>query len=144
MTKKRQFCPNGHDTFQVGRDRSKRCLQCKAEDAAAKEALVEQALAERNAAFERRQAAADRRREQEYQQAIKAGGRVAAEAKWWRLYDQVSDEGRYDLCQWEDEIDGEYTHACFNRTRLDVYCSMHNRQLEREVERNRRAKEVRS
>lgn len=42
MTKKKQFCPRGHDTFQAGRDASKRCIQCKAEDAAAKDALVEQ------------------------------------------------------------------------------------------------------
>jgi hypothetical protein len=94
---------------------------------------------------ERERAEADRRREREeeraYRRAIKAGGRVAAEATWWRVSNETAIAGRYDLCQWSDEIDGEYTHVCFNRTRGDVYCSKHNRQLGREIERNRRAKE---
>jgi hypothetical protein len=110
--------------------------------AAAAEAELERLERERIEERRRRQAEADRRRELEYQRAIKAGGRVAAEAKWWRASDETLEEGRYGLCQWEDEIDGEYTHTCFNRTRSDVYCSAHNRQLEREVERDRRAKEA--
>jgi hypothetical protein len=163
MTGRRRYCLRGHDTDAAGRDSSGRCLICKrqamwaartpareaaaaarAERQAAREAELERLERERIEERHRRQAEADRRREQEYQRAIKAGGRVAAEAKWWRLYDQVSEEGRYGLCQWEDEIDGEYTHTCFNRTRNDVYCAAHNRQVEREVERNRRAKEARS
>jgi hypothetical protein len=102
MTRKKQFCPNGHDTFQVGRDLSHRCLQCKAEDAAARAALEEQAVAEANAAFERRQRERDRRREQEHRRAIAAGGDIAAEARWQRLFDQTLDEtgGRFQLCQW--------------------------------------------
>jgi hypothetical protein len=35
MTEKRQFCPKGHDTFEVGRDSSYRCLACKAESSRA-------------------------------------------------------------------------------------------------------------
>jgi hypothetical protein len=31
MTEKRQFCPQGHDTFEIGRDSSYRCLACKRE-----------------------------------------------------------------------------------------------------------------
>jgi hypothetical protein len=139
MTKKRQFCPKGHDTFQAGRDASKRCLQCKAEDAAAKDALVEQAASERQAAFERRQAEGDRRREQEYQVAIKRGGYDAAMARWNKAYGETN--GRYGLCQWEDEVDGESIgRMCYRRT-TDVYCHVHNRQLERESERQRKAEE---
>ena len=143
MTRKRQFCPNGHDTFQVGRDASKRCLQCKAEDAAAKAALEKQAIAERHAAFERQRAEIDRRLEQEYQVAIKRGGYDAAMARWDKAYSETNDAcgGRYGLCQWEDEVDGEFIgRMCYRRT-TDVYCAKHNRQLEREIERNRKAKE---
>jgi hypothetical protein len=135
MTKKKQFCPKGHDAFKGGRDRSGRCLICREEAAAARAALEERAIAERQAAFERQWAEIDRRREQEYQRAIAAGGRAAAEARWNRAYDE---ESTFGLCQWEDEVEGEYTHVCFNRTR-DVYCAKHNRQLERETERRRNA-----
>jgi hypothetical protein len=140
LTKKRQFCPRGHDTFQVGRDASKRCLRCKAEDAAAKAALQEQAVAEENAAFERRQAEVARREEREYQRAIQAGGDVAAEAKWQRLYVQTLDatESRFGLCQWS--LDDGNPGACTRRTQ-SVYCHVHNRQLDREAEQRRRAKE---
>jgi hypothetical protein len=146
MTKKRQFCRRGHDTFQFGRDPGHRCLKCRAEDAEALLALAAAEAAESEAERRRRREEADARREAEYQAALKAGGRVAAEARWWRASDETAIAGRYDLCQWEDEIDGEYTHVCFNRTRSDVYCLTHNRQLEREVERDRRqrAKEARS
>ena len=139
MTKKKQFCPRGHDTFQAGRDASKRCLRCKAEDAAAGSALVEQALAERQAAFERQRAEADRRREQEYQAAIKRSGYDAAMARWDKAYHETN--GRYGLCQWEDEVDGESMgRMCYRRT-TDVYCHVHNRQLEGESERKRKAEE---
>jgi hypothetical protein len=160
VTGRRRYCLRGHDTDAGGRDSSGRCLICKREAMWAARAPAREAAAAARAAravageaeFERlererieeprrRQAEADRRREQEYQRAIKAGGRAAAEAKWWRASDETAMAGRYDLCQWEDEIDGEYTHVCFNRTRSDVYCSMHNRQLEREIERKRKAKE---
>jgi hypothetical protein len=143
MTKKKQFCPRGHDTFQVGRDTSKRCLQCKAEDAAARAALVEQAIAERQGAFERRQEEADRRREQEYQAAIKRGGYDAVMARWDKAYDETNAAygGRYGMCQWEDEVDGESIgRMCYRRT-TGVYCHMHDRQLEREIERRRKAKQ---
>jgi hypothetical protein len=50
--------------------------------------------------------------EREYQRAIKAGGRIAAEARWWRRCDETLDAGRYGLSQWEEEIEGEYTHVC--------------------------------
>ena len=165
MTGRRPYCLRGHDTHAAGRDSSGRCLICKreamwaarapareaaaaarAERAAAREAELERLERERIEERRRRRAEADRRREREYQQAIKAGGRLAAEARWWWASDETLEAGRYGLCQWEDEIDGEFTHTCFNRTRSDVYCSTHNRQLERELERNRRqrAKEARS
>jgi hypothetical protein len=30
--RKKQFCPRGHDTFEVGRDSSYRCVRCKRDD----------------------------------------------------------------------------------------------------------------
>ena len=35
MSTRKQFCPRGHDTLEIGRDSSYRCLQCKREDARA-------------------------------------------------------------------------------------------------------------
>jgi uncharacterized Zn finger protein (UPF0148 family) len=80
---------------------------------------------------------ATRRREQEYQRAIQAGGDVAAEARWQRLYDETLDStgSRYGLCQWA--LDNGQPGACTRRT-ADVYCATHNRQLEREAEKRRR------
>jgi 5-methylcytosine-specific restriction endonuclease McrA len=147
MTERRQFCPRGHDTFQVGRDSSYRCNVCKRESAIASAARRNaEAAAAATEQRERQRAEAARRREREeeraYQRAIKAGGRLAAEAKWSRAFDETLDAtgGRYELCQWEDEIEDEYTHTCFNRSR-DVYCHRHNRQLGREIERKRKARE---
>jgi 5-methylcytosine-specific restriction endonuclease McrA len=147
MTERRRFCPRGHDTFEVGRDSSYRCLVCKRESAVASAARRNaEAAAAATEQRKRERVEADRRREREgeraYQRAIKAGGRVAAEAKWSRAFNETLDAtgGRYELCQWEDEIDDEYTHTCFNRS-TDLYCSKHNRQLEREIERKRKAKE---
>lgn len=142
MTKKRQFCPRGHDAFLAGRDASKRCLQCKAEDAAARAALHERALAERHAEFERRQVENDRRCEHDYQAAIKRGGPDAANARWDRAYSEALEKGRYGLCQWEDEIAGQYMgRMCFRRT-ADVYCGVHNLQPDRESARERRKREA--
>ena len=146
MTERRRFCPRGHDTFEVGRDSSYRCLVCKRESAIASAARRNaEAATAATEQRERERAEADRRREREeeraYQRAIKAGGRVTAEARWWRASNETAIDGRFDLCQWSEEMDGEYTHVCFNRTRGDVYCSKHNRQLEREIERKRKAKE---
>ena len=95
----------------------------------------------REAEWKAREKAREDKAEREYQRAIKAGGRVAAEAKWWRASNETAIAGRYDLCQWSEEMGGEYTHVCFNRTTGDVYCFKHNRQLEREIERKRKAKE---
>jgi hypothetical protein len=79
-----------------------------------------------------REKRAARKAEREYQRALQAGGRVALEAAWWQKSDELADAGgRYELCQWEEEIEGEYTHVCMRRT-TDVYCRMHDRQLERE------------
>jgi hypothetical protein len=143
VTKKRQFCPRGHDAFQAGRDASKRCLQCKAEDAAAKVALQEQAIGEANAVYQRREDERERRLEQEYQAAIKRGGYDAAMARWDKAYLETNDAygGRYGLCQWEDEVDGESIgRMCYRRT-TGVYCHIHDRRLERKSEQKRKAKE---
>lgn len=48
--------------------------------------------------------------------------------------------GGYGLCQWEDEVDGEFLgRLCYRRT-TGVYCHMHDRRLKREQERRRKAK----
>ena len=141
MTEKRQFCPRGHDTFLVGRDKSYRCLVCKRESAdAARAARDAEAQAIRSAERERINAENERRREREYQRAIKAGGDVAAEARWQKLSVQTLEEteSRWDLCQWA--LDSGVPGACTNRT-ANVYCAKHNRQLDREIERKRKAKE---
>jgi hypothetical protein len=131
MTKKRQFCPRSHDTFRFGRDPGHRCLKCREEDAEALLALAAAEAAEREAEQRRRDEEADRRREREYQRAIKAGGDVAANARWERLYVQTVDEGRYGLCQWA--LDSGEPGACTRRTTADPFCSYHYRQLDREV-----------
>jgi hypothetical protein len=164
MTPRRRFCPKGHDTFEVGRDSSYRCRRCKYEAKAAtrKQAsearlLEAEAIAtERAAVAAAKEAAAqeeakrlreeaERQDEAEYQRILDAGGAVAANARWERLYDETLDRygGRYGLCQWEDEDDsGEFAgRRCTRRTTADVYCWKHNRQLDRESERRRREKE---
>ena len=103
----------------------------------------ERYYAEQEAARKARDEEAARRREAEYQRAIAAGGAVAANARWERLYDETFDKygGRYELCQWEDEdADGNYLGRRCTRRTADVYCWRHNRQLERETERRRREK----
>jgi hypothetical protein len=60
-------------------------------------------------------------------------------ARWDKAYGETN--GWYGLCQWEDEVDGESIgRMCYRRT-TDVYCQVHNRQLERESERKRKAEE---
>src|SRR5262245_9417307 len=83
MTRPRRFCARrGHDTQKFGRDAGHRCLECRREDAEARELAVAAAEAERDAERRRRREEIDRRLEQEYVAAIAAGGRVAAEARW--------------------------------------------------------------
>ena len=87
---------------------------------------------------------AARRGEREYQRALAAGGAVAANARWERLYDETNGKygGRYGLCQWEDEDDdGNYEGRCCTRRTADVYCLRHNRQLARETAKRRRESE---
>ena len=144
MTERRQFCPRGHDTFQTGRTAgNKKCLACMAEDVAAKDAEVEAAAAEAQAEFERRREEIDRRLEREYQAAIKRGGYDAVMARWDRAYSETIEKTGYGLCQWEDEVDGEFMgRECYRRTRDDIYCWRHNKQLERESARRRREREA--
>ena len=120
MTAKR--CLRGHDVTIVGRDSSGRCRRCKveamraarapqreatararAERAAAREAEGRRVLEEADARRQRVLEEADRRREAEYQAAIKRGGYDAAMARWDKAYGETN--GRYGLCQWEDEVD---------------------------------------
>jgi hypothetical protein len=131
MTKKKPFCVRGHDLAEAGQDAARRCLECRREDAEVREREYAAEVAERDAERVRLREQTERRREQEYRAAIRAGGDVAATARWWRLYDQTIDatESRLGLCQWA--TDSGQPGACTRRT-ADVYCYVHNRQLERE------------
>jgi hypothetical protein len=91
---------------------------------------------QREAEWRAREKAREDKAEREYQRAIKAGGNVAAEARWQRLYDQVSDEGRYSLCQWD--LPNGHPGACTNRT-VEVFCAKQNREIEHERRRKERA-----
>jgi hypothetical protein len=137
VTERRQFCPKGHDTFVFGRDSSYRCLECKRLDSRAARAAREAAAqAERTAELERVNVENERRREREYERALKARGDVAAEARWQRLFVQTLDDtgSRFGLCQWA--LSDGNPGACTNRT-ADVYCSRHNRSTQREAKRRR-------
>lgn len=65
----------------------------------------------RHAAFQRRQAELERRREREYRRAISKGGDIAREAKWQRASDEAADRN-VALCQWQNESD---VHVCYRR-----------------------------
>jgi hypothetical protein len=126
----------------TGRPRTFCSAQCRRanEEVVVSQRLQEMQRRERErlqAEWQAREKARQAKAEREYQRALRAGGRVAAEAKWERLYDETLDAGRYGLCQWEEEIGGEYTHVCLNQT-TDVFCHKHNRQLERESKRRRK------
>lgn len=142
MTRKKRYCPRGHDAFQGGRrPGDNRCLACVREDAEAKAAAERARISEQHAAFQRRQVERDRAVEQEFHAAIARGGYDAVMARWNRASDETIEKtgSRYGLCQWEDEVDGEYMgRMCYRRT-ADVYCANHNRRLERET--RKRAKE---
>jgi hypothetical protein len=96
---------------------------------------------QREAEREKREAERLRRAERDYRRAIEAGGDIAAEAKWQRLYDETLDAtgSRYGLCQWD--LSNGQPGACTNRT-ADVFCAKHNRQLDREAAARCRRKEA--
>ncbi len=143
MTKKKQFCPKGHDAWHFGRDRSGRCLECKREVAEARDRAIATEEAERDAEWQRRRDEFDRRLEREYRAAIKRGGHDAAMARWDRAFSESLEKTGHGLCQWEDEgPGGEYLgRMCYRRTD-DVYCWRHMRQSDRQIERDRREREV--
>jgi hypothetical protein len=124
-------------------------IRCQAEAASIRQADRdridrERRQAEAEALWKAKEAANAARLERDYQTAIAAGGAVAADARWERLYDETYDKygGRYGLCQWEDEdSNGQLTGRTCTRRTTDVYCWRHNRQLERETARRRRERE---
>jgi hypothetical protein len=106
------------------------CLACKGAMAAARAARQAEADAARAAELRRQQADTNRRREQEYQRALAAGGDIAAEARWRRLWVETLRSSRFGPCQWASP--NGHPGACTRRT-SGVYCAKHNRELEREV-----------
>jgi hypothetical protein len=137
MTEKRQFCPLGHNTFVFGRDSSYRCLECKRlASAEARAARYAAEVALHRAQLQRRQAEADRDREDERQCNLAAGGLVAREQRWQDAWSRR--EG--DICQWQDD---EGHHLCTRKLDLDgdlVYCPKHSAQLERRLEKQRQSR----
>ena len=123
----------------TGRPRTFCSAQCRAANewvvvSRRREEMEEREREQRDAERLAREAETPRRREREYQRALAAGGAVAADARWERLSDETYDKygSRYGLCQWEDEDDdGIFSRRCCNRRTADVYCWVHNRQLER-------------
>ena len=127
----------------TGRPRSFCSAQCRAANewvvVSRKREEMEQRERKRlEAEREKREAERLRRAERDYQRAIKAGGDIAAEARWERLSDEELDKG-YGLCQWA--LDNGQNGACTRRT-TGVYCWRHSRQLDREAAARRRRKEA--
>jgi hypothetical protein len=149
MTEKRQFCPLGHDTFIFGRDSSYRCLECKRmASAQARAARLAAEEAERHAEFQARRAAWERDHERERQRNLAAGGDAEIYQRWEDAHSAALRKD-YDICQWDDwspDRPSEFPHrrTCFRRLASDgnVYCKVHNRQLERRKERELRQREA--
>jgi hypothetical protein len=121
----------------TGRPRSFCSAQCRQANervvvSRRREEMERREVERREAEWKAREKAREDKAEQEYQRALKAGGDVAAEARWQRLYDQVSEEGRYGLCQWD--LPNGHPGACTNRT-VGVFCAKHSRQVDRESRR---------
>jgi hypothetical protein len=142
MTEKRQFCPKGHDTFLVGRDSGYRCLKCKRESASiARWARLEEQRAAQAAELEAKRAEEAKRQAAERKRILKAGGPDAQWLIWNEAYTEslAKDEG--GLCQWQDEVDGNYLpRQCFQQAdEWDVYCAHHNQVLEEQAAARKKA-----
>jgi hypothetical protein len=133
MTKRRQFCPQAHDTFVVGRDQSSRCLECKRlglqANWAARRAEEEAA---REAERAQKRAAEEKRRRAERARILKAGGDEAKDLLWDEAFTESLSSGGPGLCQWQDEVDGRYQpRQCFQpATDSSTCCARHDRELE--------------
>jgi hypothetical protein len=95
--------------------------------AAVRGAREAEVRAARSAEVARFNAENERQRQQDRKRALAAGGNVAAQARWEEAWERSP-----GLCQWETD-DGYRT--CMRRAASsgDVYCTVHNRQLEREA-----------
>ena len=125
MTAKRRYCPKSHDTFEVGRDSSYRCLKCKREAGAAAARVRRAAeLAVRDA---------ERLRQAEEDAAAEAVARFVAIGSMSWVTDQANRVRRLGLkpgshlCEWPGD-------TCDRRTGL-IYCSRHMREGRREAAR---------
>ncbi len=124
MTERRQFCPKGHDTFQVGRDSSYSCLMCKRQAGAAARRIRRDAeIAVRSA---------ERLRQEEEAAAADAVRGVVSNLPRLMPRQQVERARRRGVelgvhfCEWPP--DG----ACDRRTET-IFCPRHMRQAEREA-----------
>jgi hypothetical protein len=121
----------------TGRPRSFCSAQCRS---AAERCRVSQQYHERQRreqeeqerAAARRRAAAEKERLKERERILKAGGPDAQWLIWNEAYTESLNKDEGGLCQWQDEVDGNYLpRQCFQRAdEWDVYCAHHNRVLE--------------
>lgn len=135
MTKKRQWCPQGHDTFVVGRDQSYRCLECKRLDSKnARAAREAEQAAIRHAERQAMRAEEERVRKAERARIIAAGGPAAKELRWDERFSRTIQTTEVSLCQWS-QPNGR-PGGCFQKTEADgdtVYCAKHNDELDKRL-----------
>jgi hypothetical protein len=122
VTERKRFCVRGHDTFEVGRDSSYRCLRCKAESGAAARRV--------------RKAAEDAVRDAE--RLRQAEESAAADARpvlpFLGPIQQLERRIRLGVgpdvhvCEWRDGL----PDACTNRT-IYIFCGRHMNQAKRDA-----------
>lgn len=130
MTQKRQFCPQGHDTFIFGRDSSYRCRECRRLDGRQARAEREaEAQAARHAEWKRHRVAVERQQKREHERKLAAGGDIAAEARWQELWSDTLMRTGHGLCQWS--LENGHPGACTRVVKQagQVYCRAHNREV---------------
>lgn len=118
------------------------CRQASEQDADKRARAERERQEQQRAAREQEvaEAARLRQKEREYQAALAEGGAVAADARWARAFDETLARTGWGLCQWAEEIGGEFARVCFRRQahEWDVYCGPHDRQLDLENARRQR------
>lgn len=142
MTKLKQFCPRGHDTFLNGRDSSHRCRVCKREQMwEASRAREAEEWAIRHAEREAFRAEEEKLRKAERALIIAAGGRPAREARWQERYSRSLQNDGPGLCQWSEET-GRPGDCFLEAGEYSIYCDKHDRELDKQQAEYRRISAV--